>query len=58
MCLDFSEDRVYHVSQKDHVLDIIETWSEKFKEYNVVLTPASIDLFEIGGGELLIGHDR
>ena len=58
MCLDFSEDGVCHVSQKDHVLDIIETLSEKFKEDNYVLTPASIDLFEIGGGELLSSHDQ
>ena len=44
MTLDFLQDGECHVIQEDHVDDMVNSWCEKFKESNEVLTPASSNL--------------
>ena len=58
MTLDFSEEGICRVKQDDHVNDMIELWPEKFKNTDCVLTPASLDLFDKGGGGLLNNKER
>ena len=53
MVLDFSKDGVFHVLQKDHIKYIVSSWPEHFKDADVGLTPASLDLFEKGGSRVL-----
>ena len=47
-----------HISQFDHVADLIETWPEKLKQSESAKTPAPSDLFEKGGGRLLGNVER
>ena len=37
---------------------MIESWTEKFKNTDCVLTPPSLDLFDKGGGGLLNNKER
>ena len=53
MVLDFGKDPgSVHISQENHVLDLIKSFPEELK--GKVLTPAAANLFERGPGGLLI----
>lgn len=47
-----------HVTQEDHVEDSISLWPEEFKNEDIALTCASLNLFERGGGGLLNNVQR
>ena len=54
MQLDFQKEKgKVHVSQEEHVKDIIESWPKNLNPSEVAKIPAASDLFERGGGGLL-----
>lgn len=53
MVLYFGDSGVCHELQEEHLKDIVSLWTEKFKDRDMVLTPASLNIFEKLGGRLL-----
>ena len=44
--------------QEVHFKDLIDSWPEKFKDTDKVLTPAALDLFDEESGALLNKEKR
>ena len=51
--LDFSVPGECHVSQGDHIDELVSEWPEKIKNDDRIHTPAANNLFDVGGGGLL-----
>ena len=53
MTMDFSVAGECHIRQEEHIKELVSEWPEIIKKKKKVLTPASTDLFDQGGGGLL-----
>ena len=53
MKLDFSVPGECHISQEDHIDELVSEWPEKMKSNDQVHTPAANNLFEVGTGNVV-----
>ena len=58
MTLDFSIPGECHVSQCEHIDDIVNSFPIKFAKSGKLLTPCTSNLYEKGNGGLLSNHDK